>query len=127
MGFRFRKTIKLFPGVKINLSKSGISTTIGGRGASVNIGRSGTRATVGLPGTGISYSMKLSDVHRPDQAPPLSAAPPLKDLSTASRDACNLPGATSAQTSVGSPSWAIAFVIAAVAIMALVTYELVAR
>lgn len=60
MGFRFRKAIKLFPGVRLNLSKSGVSTTIGVRGASVNIGKSGSRATVGLPGTGISYSEKLS-------------------------------------------------------------------
>lgn len=61
MGFRFRKTIKILPGVKINLSKSGISTSIGVRGATVNIGKHGTRATVGLPGTGISHSEKLSD------------------------------------------------------------------
>ncbi len=60
MAFRFRKTIKLFPGVKINLSKSGISTSIGVPGATVNIGKQGTRATVGLPGTGVSYSKKLS-------------------------------------------------------------------
>lgn len=60
MSFRFRKTIKLFPGVKINLSKSGISTSIGVQGATVNIGKKGTRATVGLPGTGISYGEKVS-------------------------------------------------------------------
>lgn len=34
MGWRFRKRIKIAPGVNINLSKSGISTTIGKRGAS---------------------------------------------------------------------------------------------
>ncbi|RFO94800.1 DUF4236 domain-containing protein [Rhodoferax lacus] len=60
MSFRFRKTIKLFPGVKINLSQSGISTSIGVPGATVNIGKNGTRTTVGLPGTGISYSKKVS-------------------------------------------------------------------
>jgi len=61
MAFRFRKSVKLFPGVKLNLSQSGISTSIGVPGATVNIGKKGTRATVGLPGTGISYSEKLSD------------------------------------------------------------------
>jgi hypothetical protein len=60
MAFRFRKIIKLFPGVKINLSKSGISTSIGVPGATVNIGKKGTRATVGLPGTGLGYSEKIS-------------------------------------------------------------------
>lgn len=56
---RFRKSIKLAPGVRINLSRSGLSTTLGVRGASVNIGKRGTRATVGIPGTGISCSHQM--------------------------------------------------------------------
>ena len=36
MGFRFRKIISVIPGVKVNLSKSGASTSIGGHGATVN-------------------------------------------------------------------------------------------
>ena len=60
MGWGFRKSIKLAPGVRLNLSKSGISTSLGGRGATVNIGRKGTRATVGIPGTGISLSRRVS-------------------------------------------------------------------
>ncbi|MDR2798261.1 MAG: DUF4236 domain-containing protein [Treponema sp.] len=38
---RFRKSIKIASGLKINLSKSGISTTIGGKGLSANIGSRG--------------------------------------------------------------------------------------
>ena len=60
MGWRFRKSVKLFPGVRLNISKGGISTTIGPRGASVNLGKRGTQATVGVPGTGVSYSTLLS-------------------------------------------------------------------
>lgn len=60
MGFRFRKSIKLLPGIRINLSKSGISTSIGKPGATINFSERGTRGTVGIPGTGISYSEKLS-------------------------------------------------------------------
>jgi hypothetical protein len=56
---RFRKSIRLAPGVRINLSRNGISTTLGGRGASLNIARRGTRATVGIPGTGISFSQRV--------------------------------------------------------------------
>ncbi|HEX6369326.1 MAG TPA: DUF4236 domain-containing protein [Longimicrobium sp.] len=56
---RFRKSIRLAPGVRINLSRSGVSTTFGGRGASVNIGRKGTRATAGIPGTGLSFSQRV--------------------------------------------------------------------
>lgn len=64
MGFRFRKSIGIIPGLKLNFSKSGISTSIGGRGATINFSRRGTRTTVGLPGTGISYStLSPSDAH----------------------------------------------------------------
>lgn len=59
MGFRFRRSIKLLPGVRLNFSTGGVSTSLGGRGATVNIGRRGARATVGLPGTGLSYSTGL--------------------------------------------------------------------
>jgi hypothetical protein len=72
MPFRFRKSIKIAKGLKINLSKSGISTTIGGRGASVNISKRGTRTTVGLPGTGLSYSSTSS---MPGSTTPKAPAP----------------------------------------------------
>lgn len=50
MGFRFRRSIKIFPGVRINLSKKGVSSiSIGRRGAAVNIRANGeTRAPRGL-------------------------------------------------------------------------------
>ena len=56
MPFRFRKNIRLVPGLRLNLSKSGASLSVGGKGLTYNIGRKGTRATVGLPGSGLSYS-----------------------------------------------------------------------
>ncbi len=60
-GLRFQKRIKIFPGVYINLSKSGVSTTLGGHGASVNVGTSGRKtASVSIPGTGLSYRVPLS-------------------------------------------------------------------
>lgn len=57
MGFRFRKSIKLAPGVRINLTKQGVSSvSVGKRGAMVNVGKKGTRGTVGISGSGLSYS-----------------------------------------------------------------------
>lgn len=57
MGFRFRKSIKILPGLKINLTHKGISSaSIGKPGASVNIEKKGTQTSVGIPGTGLSYS-----------------------------------------------------------------------
>lgn len=65
MGFRFQKRIKLFPGVSLNLSKSGVSTSIGPRGAKVTVGNGRVRTTVGLPGTGISHTVVAKNLKRP--------------------------------------------------------------
>ena len=56
MGFRFQRRIRIGPGLRINLSKSGVSTSVGGRGGWFTFGPRGTRTTVGLPGTGLSYT-----------------------------------------------------------------------
>lgn len=61
MGFLFRKRIKLFPGITINLSKPGASTPIGRRGAKLNFGKRATMVMVGLPGTGVTYSPPLGN------------------------------------------------------------------
>ena len=61
MSFRFKKSIKILPGIKLNISKNGInSVTIGKPGASVNLSEKGKQATVAIPGTGLSYSKKFS-------------------------------------------------------------------
>ncbi len=58
-GLRFQKRLRIFPGLRINLSKSGASTTLGPRGAGVNIGKDGITTNAGIPGTGLSYRQKL--------------------------------------------------------------------
>jgi hypothetical protein len=63
MGFRFRRSVKLLPGIRLNFGKRGISTSIGVRGAHVTFGKTGTRTTVGLPGSGLSYT-HLERPHR---------------------------------------------------------------
>ena len=55
MALRFRRRIKLFPGLWLNVSKSGVSTSAGIKGVTVNLKDGETRTTVGLPGTGLSY------------------------------------------------------------------------
>lgn len=64
MGTRFRKSVKISKGTKINFSKSGVSFSLGGPGHSYNISGRGTRTTVGIPGTGISYSTYSSNSHK---------------------------------------------------------------
>jgi hypothetical protein len=59
MAFRFRKSVKIMPGVRLNISKGGLSTSFGVRGASATIGKRGLYANAGLPGTGISYRNRI--------------------------------------------------------------------
>ena len=60
MGLRFRRSVKILPGVRLNFSTGGISTTIGPRGASISIGPRGSFMNLGLPGTGLSYRSRLT-------------------------------------------------------------------
>ena len=61
MALRFRKRIKIAPGVHVNLSRRGVSTSVGPRGATINVkpGRE-TRATASVPGTGLYASAPAS-------------------------------------------------------------------
>jgi hypothetical protein len=56
VGLRLFRRIKIAPGITLNVSKSGLSTSLGPRGAKVTIGRGRVRKTVGLPGTGLFYT-----------------------------------------------------------------------
>lgn len=59
MAVRFRKSLKLAPGVRMNLSGGGLSWTLGPRGASIGIGKRGTYLNTGLPGSGLSMRHAL--------------------------------------------------------------------
>lgn len=71
MGLRFRRTFKVFPGVHLNISKGGVSASIGVPGATLNVGKNGAQLTGGIPGTGISYRQRLAGpLTSPRQATP---------------------------------------------------------
>jgi hypothetical protein len=59
MPWRFQRRITIFPGVRINIGKGGVSTSVGPKGADVNIGKHGVTTNAGLPGTGLSYRQKI--------------------------------------------------------------------
>ncbi len=53
---RFRKSVKIAPGVRMSVSKTGFGASVGGRGGRVSVHTSGRRTTtVGIPGTGVSH------------------------------------------------------------------------
>lgn len=61
MGVRFRKRIRLAPGLHLNLSGSGLSLSAGPRGASMTFGgRRGTYMNTGIPGSGLFMRERLA-------------------------------------------------------------------
>lgn len=96
MGFRFRKSIRLAKGVRMNLSASkrgvttGLSAGVPGYRLSVN-SRGRVTTTAGLPGTGVSY-VRSSQLGVPKPSPrqhlpvvtsPSSASTQSKQIGTA--------------------------------------------
>jgi len=61
--FRFRRSVKLFPGVRWNIGSKSSSLSFGGRGYHYTVGSSGSRTTVGIPGSGLSYT-EFHGAHR---------------------------------------------------------------
>jgi len=59
MHIRFRRTFKIFPGVRLNVSRHGISTSVGPRGMHLTFNKYGVRQSVGLPGSGLSENSYL--------------------------------------------------------------------
>src|SRR6478672_12337472 len=75
MGWRFRKSFKVIPGLRLNLSRSGLSASIGGAPLTLNVGPHGFSGTESIPGTGISYREHVSFAqpgHQPSVPPNIS-------------------------------------------------------
>lgn len=61
MGFVFRKSLKLLPGISLNLSKRGFGISSGVLGARLSISSRGrVTGSTGIPGTGMSYRESLN-------------------------------------------------------------------
>lgn len=77
MGLRFRKSISIIPGVKLNFGKSGMSVSTGIPGFRKTFHTSGRVTTsVGIPGTGLSYVTTENKNRKPrNQRQPRNEAP----------------------------------------------------
>lgn len=65
MTWRYRKRVKVAPGVYMNISKNGISTSVGVRGSSVTFGKNGTYLNTGIPGTGFYNRQRIGGSSTP--------------------------------------------------------------
>lgn len=60
MAWNYRKRVKIAPGVHLNFSKNGVSTSVGPKGAKVTFGKNGTYMSTSIPGTGLYSRQKIS-------------------------------------------------------------------
>lgn len=81
MGFRFRRSIKIAPGIRLNLNAKSTSVRIGPKGLGYTFSSNGPkRVSASIPGTGLSYSEVITPsvrrtpvVHPPDPSGPAPA------------------------------------------------------
>ena len=61
MGLRFRKSVQLFPGFRLNFSKHGAGFSVGNRGFRYSHSATGRRTvSTSIPGTGLTWSQSLN-------------------------------------------------------------------
>jgi hypothetical protein len=77
MSWRFRKSFKVLPGIKLNVTRRGLSATLGAVPFSINVGPRGTYANVSIPGTGIWDRQRIGGPStQPPNVDPHSTEPP---------------------------------------------------
>src|SRR5579863_861550 len=95
MSWRFRKSFKVIPGVRLNVTRHGLSATLGMAPFSVNVGPRGLYSNVSIPGTGLWNRTRL-DVpdtsvpsKRPAAVPVPTSATPIHEIRSASTELLN--------------------------------------
>lgn len=64
MGWRYKRSVKLLSGLRMNVGSRGVTSfSVGGCGVTVNLSKRGTKSTYSLPGTGISYQTQTTRPH----------------------------------------------------------------
>src|SRR3954468_17767404 len=80
MGFRMRKSMKVAPGVRLSVSKSGVGASVGGKGGRYSVHSSGRRTTTvgsgAVPGVYYQSSKSRGSRQSGSTAAAQQAAPP---------------------------------------------------
>lgn len=78
MGWRFRKSFKIAPGIKLNLNKKSTSVTFGGKGFHYTVNSNGKKTkTAGIPGSGLYYTETTGGGKQNTSTPP--PRPPIQN------------------------------------------------
>lgn len=61
MAFKFRRTLKIAPGLRLNLTHRGVSARVGPKGAGYTVNANGQQhISAGVPGSGIHVSKQVA-------------------------------------------------------------------
>lgn len=95
MGIRFRKSMKIAPGVRLNFGKNNVGISAGVKGARVSVNSEGrVTKTLSVPGTGLSYvttSQLGSGDSKKQDTPSAPPEPPKNNLSYGPKEPKNIP------------------------------------
>lgn len=83
MGFRLSKSIKIVPGVRLNVSSRGVGYSVGGKGMRVTRHANGrVSRTLSIPGTGLSHSSSLRPARGQSRSSRDQSPPPMPSLAS---------------------------------------------
>jgi hypothetical protein len=94
MGWRFRKSFSPLPGVRLNFSPRGISTSVGAGPLSLYLGQQGAAVTARVPGTGLSYRQPVRFAR--SDADPASSQPTIPEITSTPWTATEIRSASTA-------------------------------
>lgn len=98
MPWSFRKSLKLGPGIRLNLGKKSASISVGGTGYRYNVSTTGRSTTsINIPGTGISYKDSSGGTSRSRTTRRTSTAKKPTTRRTTSKPASSRPRTTSSR------------------------------
>lgn len=90
MGWRFRKSFRPLPCIRLNFSPRGISTSVGVGPVRFYAGSQGAAVTAHIPGTGISYRQPMHLPHSaPEHPAPTTPRPPIPAIPTPATSSAN--------------------------------------
>ena len=65
MAFKFRRTMKIAPGLRVNLTHRGVSARVGPKGAGYTLNANGRQhISAGIPGSGIHVSEQIAPARK---------------------------------------------------------------
>lgn len=90
MGWRYRKSIKIAPGIKLNVGKKSMGVSIGGKHAGVSVNsKTGVTTRASIPGSGLSYTQRVGG--KKNRSRRTSSRPPARAIARSEQPVQKIP------------------------------------